>query len=566
MHDVLAQILAAIGCAVLLVAILRRLSLPPVLGYLFVGIALGPHAFAVLEHSAVMELLGEIGIAFLLFSIGLEFSLPQFMSMRRVLLGLGGAQVLLGTLSGGFIAWWFGTPLAAAAVVGGALALSSTAIVAKQLVDQAELQERHGNLALGILLFQDLAAVPFLVMIPILAAGTEGGLAGVLAIALLKALVAFAVLLALGRYALRPLFHEVGSAHSDELFTVTVLFVTLAAAWMTAQLGLSLALGTFLAGMMLSETEYRHQIEIELRPFKDTLLGLFFMTVGMHLNVGELSTIWPWVLLILAGLVLGKGGLIALLVWGWGRNKAVALRTGAVLAHGGEFGFALLALALSTGLLNSHDAQPILAGIIMSMLLAPLMVRHNRQLAAALLPAAAAPPATDVVEIESALHDLSNHVVLCGFGRVGQQVAAVLEAEEIPYVAVDLHAASVKEAWEDGRKVFYGDATHREVLRALGAHRARALILNFGDLPPTHKALASARTLDRTPPLLVRCRDESNLEYLLSIGADEVIPETLETSLTLSARIMTTIGVPEDRIHARLTAVRDSRYRTIRDE
>ena len=267
MHEVLGQILIAIGCSVAGVAIFRRLSLPPVLAYLLVGIVLGPNAVGLLEQGPLIALLGEIGIAFMLFAIGLEFSFEQFFSMRRVLFGLGGAQVLIGTLSGGAIAWAFGTPVHAAVVVGGALAMSSTAIVVKQLSDQHELQNVHGNLSLGILLFQDIAAVPFLVVIPILAAGGAVGIWGDLGTALLKALFAFVALVALGRYALRPLFHEVAQAHSMELFTVTVLFVSLLAAWITEQLGLSLVLGAFLAGMILSETAYRHQIEAELRPF-----------------------------------------------------------------------------------------------------------------------------------------------------------------------------------------------------------------------------------------------------------------------------------------------------------
>lgn len=564
MHHILAQVLIAIGLSVAAVALLRRISLPPVLAYLFVGVALGPYAAGVLQEGPAISLLGEIGVAFMLFAIGLEFSFEQFMSMRRVLLGLGGAQVLVGTISGALIAWSFGTPTAAAIVVGGALAMSSTAIVVKQLSDQLELQSRHGNLALGILLFQDLAAVPFLVVIPILAAGQTDGLWGDLGIALLKGVAAFGLLIALGRFALRPLFHEVAQARSMELFTVTVLFVSLFAAWVTEQLGLSLVLGAFLAGMMLSETEYRHQIEAELRPFKDVLLGLFFITVGMRLDLSAMATVWPWVLLLVIGLVIGKGGLITLLGWFWGRDKIVALRTGIVLGHGGEFGFALLALALGTGLLQSADAQPILAGIIVSMLIAPMLVRHNQQLAGCALPVAEPSSEADTNEIASVVGDQSRHIVLCGFGRVGRQIAALFEQTKTPFVASDLHAETVKDAWEDGRRVFYGDASQIEVLRALRVSDAAAVVISFNDIPAARRTVHNVRQIDREVPVLIRSSDDAFLAPLLAAGATEVVPETFETSLTLAGRVLEAAGVPKTSIDTQLATIRAERYHRIR--
>ena len=318
-HAVPTEVLTLLAAAVLTVALFRRLRLPPVLGYLLAGVVGGPHALAWFgagnDNDVVLQLLGELGVAFLLFAIGLEFSLPQFWAMRHTLVGLGGAQVLAGTLSGGLIAWWLGVPAPAAIVVGGALAMSSTAIVVRQLTEQFELQDAHGRLALGVLLFQDLAAVPFLVVIPILAAGPvqSQALAGALLIALAKAAAALTVLLLIGRWALRPLFHQIAAARSAELFTLTVLLIALLAAWLTDRLGLSLALGAFLSGMMLGETEYRHQIEADIRPFRDLLLGLFFITIGMRLDPAALPALWAWVALLVIGLVAGKGLLIAVL-------------------------------------------------------------------------------------------------------------------------------------------------------------------------------------------------------------------------------------------------------------
>lgn len=559
MHGIFGQILAILGTTVVLVVLFRRAGLPSVLAYLAVGIVFGPSAAAILAPSPAMAFLGEIGVAFLLFTIGLEFSLAQFMAMRGVLLGLGGLQVLLGTASGALIASAFGVPPAAAFVLGGALALSSTAIVVKQLVDQAELQERHGGIALGILLFQDLAAVPFLVVIPIFAAGTSGALAGAMALAFVKAIAAFMVLLMLGRFVLRPLFHEVGSARSGELFNLTVLLVSLLAAWVTEQLGLSLALGAFLAGMMLSETEFRHQIEAELRPFKDLLLGLFFITVGMQLDLAALPLIWPWIALLVLGLVVGKGGLIVLLSWLWIRDTRAALRAGCVLAHGGEFGFALMALALATGLLSSADAQPVLGGIVVSMLIAPLMVRHNAALARWLLPPAA-PGAEHTSAIAAAAEPLTDHVIICGFGRVGRQVASLLDAVEIPFVAIDHNAAAVKAAWEDGRSVFYGDATDSAVLEAAGLARARALVLSFDTDVAAIRTLQQARRLSECPRF-VRARDEQAVVRLRAAGASDIVAETLAASLELGADLLDRLGVESATVEALLHAEQERHYR-----
>lgn len=567
-HSILDQSLLLLTLAVISVALFRRLGLPPILGYLAVGTLLGPHALGWLEHGPVIHLLGEIGVAFLLFAIGLEFSLGQFWAMRRTLLGLGGAQVAIGTLSGALIAWWIGIPRAAAIVVGGALAMSSTAIVIKQLTDQLELQDRHGRLSLGILLFQDLAAVPFLVMIPILATAGDASLLLPLLWALAKAVFAFGVMLGLGRTVLRPLFAEVAAARSAELFTLTVLLVSLLAAWLTALLGLSLALGAFLAGMMLSETEYRHQIEVDIRPFRDVLLGLFFVTVGMQLDLSVLPELWFWVLLLVLGLVVGKGTLIGLLALATGSGRRAALRTGLVLGHGGEFGFALLSLALGTGLLALEDSQPILVAVVISMLIAPLLVRHNGALTRRAFPPprGSADEQQQAWEIARATADTDGHVVICGFGRVGQQLARLLRDEGLDYVALDLDPDMVKAGWEQGERVYYGDARHREVLAATGLERARALVIGFDQPQAALALLHQARGLRDDLPILVRARDDVHLQRLLAAGATEVVPETLETSLMLATQLLLLLDVPMERIAATMQTVRRGRYSLLREE
>jgi len=379
-HSVLDGIIVLLLLSVLAVALVRRLHLPPILGYLVVGAVFGEHAVGWIPGGKEVEFLAEFGVVFLLFMIGLEVSMAHLLAMRRVLLGLGGLQVALSTLSTVAVAMLIGVNWESAIAIGGALALSSTAIVVKQLQEQLEIHSRHGRNALGILLFQDLSVVPFLVAIPILASGSDA-IGGALLISLGKAVLAFGIMFAVGHWALRPLLRWVTASYSVELFTLAILLLSLAAAWATYQMGLSLALGAFLAGVMLAETEYRHQIETEIRPFRDVLLGLFFVTVGTQLNLGALPEIWHWALLLTFGVIIGKGGLIVLLAWLMQRNLGVALRTGIVLGQGGEFGFALLALAITHGLMDNAAVQPILAALVLSMAIAPLLVRYNGAIA-----------------------------------------------------------------------------------------------------------------------------------------------------------------------------------------
>lgn len=553
-----------LACVVLGVSIFRRLHLPPVLGYLFVGIIIGPHAFGLLQNSDLIHLLAEIGVVFLLFTIGLEFSVGQFMTMRRIVLGLGGAQVLLSTIIAGGVAWLSGLHWTGSLVAGGALAMSSTAIVVKQLSEQLEIHSRHGRLTLGVLLFQDIAVVPFLVAIPILANGGLDGLWLSLAIALLKGVLAILIMLAAGHWLLRPLFHTVAAARSSELFTLTILLVALTAAWLTYQLGLSLAMGAFLAGMTLSETEYKHQIKTDIRSFRDILMGVFFVSIGLQLNLPSLSSVWPWILLMVIGLVAGKGLLIMGLTRWLGYENGVALRTGVALAQGGEFGFALLALALNRDLLSQADSQAIFATIIISMLLAPLMLRYNGRLAKALFAHSYLRSRyAETRQLGWATRELADHVIICGFGRIGQNLARFLRADNIDYVALDLDPYLIRDAWEAGEHVFYGDSTHGEILRAVGLSRARAMVITFDDAHTAERVLETARRRRSDLPILVRARDEADLEQLEQMGATQVVPETLESSMLLARVLLERLGVPDDQISERIEQERADHYRSL---
>ena len=565
MHDsVLPDVLTLLAVSVLTVLVLHRFRLPPIVSYLVVGVVTGPYALGWLDYSATTRFLGEIGVVFLLFTIGLELPVNQLKAMRGPLLGLGGTQVLLGTLSGAIIAWGIGFRWQGALIVGGALAMSSTAIVTKQLADQLELHARHGRLSLGVLLFQDLAAVPFIVLIPILAAGgAGGGLGWPVTLALVKAAGALALFLIAGRWMLRPIFHEVASSRSAELFTLSALLLALGAAWVTSLLGLSLAYGAFLAGMMLAETEFRHQIETDIRPFRDVLLGLFFVTVGMQLDPGRLPAIWGWVLLLVLGVMAGKGILVALLARLTGESLKVSARTGIVLGHGGEFGIALLTLAVGAGLISTRNDQAVLAAIILVAALGSVLIRFNARIVERFFGRVAHPDSRERA-IAEAVSGVDDHVILCGFGRIGRNIARFLSHEGIPYVALDNDADSVKEGWESGEPVYFGDAGHRQNLHAAGLDRARALVLTFADEHVALRIVRAARAERQELPILVRARDDAVLERLLEGGATDGVPETLEASMMLAMQLLLLLGLPADLVFERMDSVRSGRYQLLR--
>ncbi|MEN8176559.1 MAG: monovalent cation:proton antiporter-2 (CPA2) family protein, partial [Pseudomonadota bacterium] len=563
MHGPVSEVLVLLALTVVAVALLRRVHLPPILGYLLVGVAAGPHALGWIPDSEAIHLLGEVGVIFLLFMIGLEISIPHLLSMRQAVLGFGGAQVVFTTLIVMGIALWSGIPWEGALVVGGALALSSTAIVAKQLTEQLELQSRHGRLAFGILLFQDLAVVPFLVIIPILG-GSDANVGAALVIALLKGAAVVVAMLAAGRWLLRPALHWIAAAHSVELFTLAVLLAALTAAWLTESVGLSAELGAFIAGMLIGDTEYRHHVELEVRPFRDVLMGLFFITVGMQLNLFTLPAILPWVLLLLVGVVIGKGLLVTLIVRLGGHETGVALRTGLVLAQGGEFGFALIALALGHSLLSLEDSQPVLAAVVLSMAIAPILVRRNGDIAKRLC-------STYLQQWEAQAHQLSeeaehlkDHVIICGFGRIGQNLSLFLKEEGIPYVALDVDPALIREAWEAGEPVFFGHATHPETLETAGIERAKALVIAFDDYTAAQKVIHSVRSLNPGLPVIVRARDDAHLEGLQAAGATDVVPESMESSLMLATRLLHRLKVDLDEITRVVEQSRTDHYRRLR--
>ena len=559
--------LVLLASVVLGVVAFRLLSLPPLLAYLTVGILVGPHALGLVPDTEQTRYLAEFGVVFLMFSIGLEFSLPRLRSMRRIVFGLGGAQValtILVTLAGGWlIGSRFGIGLPGAFALGAALAMSSTAIVMKLISERLQLDTDHGRRIVGVLLFQDLAVVPLLVVIPALAADPSE-LARMLGFAVLKAAALLAVLLAGGQRVLRWWLHLVARRKSHELFTLNVLLVTLGLAWLTGLAGLSLALGAFVAGMLIAETEFRHQVEEDIKPFRDVLLGLFFVTIGMLLNPDVVLRNAGWVALALVAPVAFKFGLIYALTRVFRAGAGTAIRTALALCTAGEFGFVLLGLAGQHQVLASDVLQVVLAAMLLSMLVAPLLVQHADRIVMRLVSAEWMLKSLEIAKIAQRAIATDRHVVICGFGRSGQHLAKMLEQEGIGYVALDVDPDLVREAAAAGDSVVFGDAARRETLVAAGVRRAAALVITYADTASALKVMHHAQELRPSLAVIVRTQDDHDLDKLMQAGATEVVPEIFEGSLMLGSHALVLLGVPLSRVVRRVREARDQRYRLLR--
>ena len=557
-------ILILLGMAVVLVALFRYLHLPQILAYLCAGIIVGPYGMGWIPDLEGTRYLAEFGLVFLMFTIGLEFSLPKLIAMKIMVFGLGGAQVLISSLVFGFVAWLLGVSPEGAIVIGGMLAMSSTAIVMKLMTERIEQNSRHGRYSISVLLFQDIIVVPFLIVIPALGGDANQSVWAALGWALLKGTIVLVGIFIVGRWLLRPFFHEVASAKLREFFMLAVLLLTLTAAWITEAAGLSLALGAFLAGMMMGETEYRHQVEGDILPFRDILLGLFFVTIGMMLNLGTLLEQWPWVLLCIAAIIVFK----TLLILGLGRlfamETGVALRTGLVLSQVGEFAFALFLPASQFSLFSEEVAQIVLASVILSMMAAPLIIRYNGVITKRLVPGYRHRRESDLDVIRAEAIVANQHVIICGYGRSGQNLSWMLEQEGIPSLALDLDPVRVRDARDAGKPVAYGDSTRRDVLEAAGLHRATALVISFHDTHEALKILETTRLVRPDMPVIVRTMDDADLERLKAAGATEVVPESLEGSLMMGSHLLLLMGVPVSRIVRHVRDVRTDRYRMLR--
>lgn len=563
MHETLPTVLILLTSSVLVVALFRAFNLPTMLAYFLVGLALGPATFGLLPDTEANRELAEFGIVFLMFSIGLEFSLPQLYSMRRVVLGLGGAQVMITMLLAMGACLLLGLSWPSALVIGAAFAMSSTAIVSKMLVERLDLNSRHGRLAIGVLLFQDIAVVPLLVMIPALTADPEDlmhtlGLAGV------KAALMLTILFVAGKTLMNRWFGLVARQRSRELFVMNVLMVTLILAFATKLAGLSYALGAFIAGMLISETHYRYQVESDIASFRDILLGLFFITIGMLLDLREVYAHAGSVLMLVVALVVGKSVIVAALSRLFGYEPGVAVRAGVTLAQAGEFSFVLLALGLEHQLLSGHTLQIVLASSLLSMVVAPFIIQHNLQIAEFFSRSYTRNRKHQIEGIEQIGKHLSEHVIICGFGRSGQYLARFLAEEKIQYIALDIDPTRVQEAAAAGERVMYGDATRRIVLRAAGLERAKAVVISYNDVHGAMKILHVIQETNPDLPVIVRTLDDSDMEAFRAAGATEVVPEVLEGSLMLASHALVLLGVPLTRVIKRIRNYREEHYKMFR--
>ncbi|ADL54319.1 cation:proton antiporter [Gallionella capsiferriformans] len=558
MDNSLSLVLILLATAVMVVVVCRILRLPVMLGYLAVGILIGPHAFGWIPDSPSTRHLGEFGVVFLMFSIGLEFSLTRLKAMHRTVFGLGGAQVLSTILLVMAAATLLGVDWRAGLALGGILAMSSTAIVSKMLVERAELNLPYGQQMMGVLLFQDLAVVPLLIIIPALASQPDN-LHLTLGLAMFKATIVLLILLVFGQHVMRRWFHIVASQKSSELFTLNVLFITLGLAYLTELAGLSMALGAFVAGMLISETEYRYQVEEDIKPFRDVLLGLFFVTIGMMLNPASIVSNLGWIALALPLLILFKALLVAILARIFEGEWSVALRSGIGLAQAGEFGFVLLTLTDGAHLLQGETMQITLATMLLSMVTAPFLIQYGEAISRRFSDEWTN-RALQMHQIAIKSMSSTGHVILCGYGRSGQKLASILEDEELRFIALDLDSRRVREAAAGNKSVVYGDAAKREVLMAAGLMRARVLVVTYKDKHSTLAILRHVKELRPDLPVVVRTNDDTNLELLKNAGAAEVVAEVLEGSVMLASQALLLAGVPLNRVIRHVQENRARRY------
>ena len=556
-----ANLLIIFASSLVVIALFQRLRLPPVLGYLCVGLMIGPTAFNWVNESEELPDLAELGVVFLLFSLGLEFSLSKMIALRRVVFGLGSLQVLgTGAVLGALLIS-LGMPTTPALLLGAGLSLSSTAIVSKELSSLGEIFSSHGQNAIAVLLFQDVVAVLLLTLVPVFAGNSDQAWYWALPLTLGKTIVLFIGLLLASRWLLPRLFHEVAAARSPELFVLLALVIVLLTAWLTHLLGLSPALGAFLAGMLLGESHYRHQIEADIRPFRDILLGVFFVSIGMLIDLQLFASHGLAILGLTLGLLVIKGAVVALLVKWRGSDGETAWRSGLALAQGGEFCFALMAQMQVNKMMPADFGGLLLAATFCSMLITPLLLRAAPRLATRLhrKPNEEA----KLAEISALNADLHNHVVICGYGRVGQSIGRALRNAMQPYVALDTDPVRVQEAAIDETCVHYGDSRRGELLLAVGLARAKLLVIAVDQSDIALLILEEARRLNSTIPILVRTRDDSQMPELKAAGANEVVPELLESSLMLASHALIMLGLPAHQVQERADQIRLDRYRLL---
>lgn len=535
------EALVFLAAAVIVVLLLHRVKVSPVLGYLLAGLLIGPSGLALIGEVEEIRAVAELGVVFLLFVIGLELSVDRLKALKRWVFGLGTAQVVVTSVIIGSIAWFWGNPVEVAIVLGACLALSSTAVVVQLLVERGEVASPTGRLTFAVLLFQDLAVVPILVLVSVLGSSGDQSIPVMLALSLIKAVVAVVVILLIGRFTLGPLLRRVAATRSTDLFTATALLIVLGTGWATNLGGLSAALGAFLAGLVLAGTEFRHQVESDIQPFKGLLLGLFFLAVGMGIDVNLIVGQLGLVLLSVVGLIALKAAITTALAIAFGAPKDVAIRSGLLLGEGGEFAFVVIGTALAAGLVPVETAQFMFAVVGLTIVATPFLPALAEQIAKRVV----APQPELPVGSPPDDHDgLSGHVIIAGFGRVGQTVAKLFTEQQVPYVAVDLGADLVRRMREQGLPVHYGDGSRPEILKQLGVDQAVAMVVTLDTPSAAARTVESIRHHWPDLKIFARSRDREHAAELMAMGCIAVVPETFESSLTLAKGALEALGVP----------------------
>ncbi|MBN8530502.1 MAG: cation:proton antiporter [Alphaproteobacteria bacterium] len=550
----LLDVVLLLAAAVAVVLVFKRLKASPVLGYLVAGGMIGPYGFRLVTDLDAMGALAEFGVVFLLFVIGLELTMERLRAMRTHVFGFGTLQMASCGAGLALAAACFGSSLNQAIIIGGGLALSSTAVVMQVLADRGEQTSQLGRLSLAALLLQDFAVVPLLVLVPLLATQSDN-VSGLMLHAGLKALVALVLIIIAGRLLLQPVFRLIASARSEDLFSTATLLIVLAAAWATEHAGLSLALGAFLAGVLVAETAYHHQVAADIMPFKGIFLGLFFMSIGMGVDVNAMLPKLPIILAMTAGLLLIKGALIAALCRLFRFSLGLSLRTGLVLAQGGEFAFVLFTLAGKVNLLSPELAQMLSVTVTLSMAVTPLLADFGNWLANVLDKRSRSALATTLAANESS--DVSNHIVIAGFGRMGQTVARMLVAEQQNFIILDTDPKAVTEGRKRGKPVYYGNASHMDVLASVGMERARAVVITVSDPEVAERIVSSVRRFYPDLPIIARARDLKQGLALRQAGASVTVPETFEASLQLGGALLRTLGTPDHEVSRVIGEIRE---------
>lgn len=554
------DVLIFLSAAVIAVPIFRRLGLSPILGYLTAGLIIGPHSLAIIEDTEASRKFAEFGVVFLLFMIGLELSIERLRTLGRKVFGLGSLQVVITGLIIGSIAWALGLNINAATIIGGGLALSSTAFVLQILTERSERATPYGLTTFSILLLQDLAVVPLLLLVTLLGSN-ETSFLEAFSMSALKGGIALLLIIGFGRFFLRPLFHIIAATRNAELFVSTTLLIVLGMGWAMSQAGLSMELGALLAGVLLAETEYKHQIEADIKPFRGILLGLFFMTIGMLIDVFFIINNLGTIALIFISLLIGKMLIITFLCRLFQMPLSTSIRTGFALSQGGEFGFVLFGAAMALKIISPHITQILLAVIAITMLLTPLMFFVGNKLSSLIDKKSNDEP----TPIDEEIQTLNNHILIAGFGRVGQTVAKVVSDAGYSYVALDLDQNRIKKCRSKTMQVYYGDASQIKVLEAAGVSKATSVVITLDEQATASRTVAALRAQYKDLPIYVRARDRKHIRHLETVGATAIVSEAAESSLQLGSIILSSLNVSTDEITSLIDKYRDNEYERLEE-